>query len=183
VTTPHVVKNTTQGVDGKPSLSESLSWGALPDFLRDRIILDPYTGCWLWTGPPNAGGHGQVCPPNGTTTTAHRAVWEFFFGPLESEIHLHHRCPSRTCCNPLHLQPRLCGSHRSAHCHERWARQKADPAQRVIGVTGRYRQVPDAVRTEIRSLYSVRAATQQELATRFGISRHTVYKIIHEARP
>ena len=150
---------------------------SLPDHLR-RFHVDESTGCLIWDGPPNAAGHGQVRIPGGTTQTAHVAVWEFFFGPLDAGIHLHHRCPNKLCVNPLHNQPRLRSQHRAEHTRLRWKAQKADPSLRLVGQPAGKKHLTVEQRQEIRDLYFSRRANQQELADLYDVSRPTISKIV-----
>ena len=137
------------------------------------------TGCFVWEGPPNAAGHGQVATPEGTKT-AHRAVWEALFGPLDSSISLHHRCDNLLCINPLHMEIKPEVKHRSDHCRARWARQKADPSLQLIGQRKGTKRLTDEERQQIRDLYMARKATQPQLARKFGVSRPTIAKAVHE---
>lgn len=146
-----------------------------------NFTVDSDTGCWLWLGTLNEAGHGQF-NLNGTTKTAHRAVWEHFFGELDSSISLHHRvCERRSCVNPLHQQPKPERVHRAEHARKRWARQKqAELSQRIIGCAPGTKRLTEEQRQQIRDLYMAREATQPQLAKLFGVSRPTIAKIVHE---
>lgn len=50
-------------------------------------------GCWKWTGALDEDGYGR-----------HRSVWTEFNGPVPSGMVLHHRCHTRSCVNPDHLE-------------------------------------------------------------------------------
>ena len=65
-------------------------------------------GCWLWTGKLLPNGYGNVSTgPKGATssTTAHRAVYEAFVGPISEGLQLDHLCRNRRCVNPAHMEP------------------------------------------------------------------------------
>ncbi len=86
-----------------------------------RTIIGRGCECWLWSGPCNAQGYGQVgaVKPDGNRTTyrVHRAVYEYLVGPIPDGLELDHlchkpiacpggrTCPHRKCLNPLHLEP------------------------------------------------------------------------------
>lgn len=83
-----------------------LEWIALID------TSDP-GACWPWPGPVGANGYGQA-----GHTSAHRAVYAHFVGPLADEDRIDHRCcwqagcgggtscPHRRCVNWVnHLEP------------------------------------------------------------------------------
>ena len=59
--------------------------------------------CWEWTGSVSR-GYGKV-KVNGTTHTAHRAVYEAMIGPVPKELQVDHLCRNRLCVNPDHLEP------------------------------------------------------------------------------
>lgn len=84
--------------------------------LLSRFVVTD-SGCWRWTGTYTAGGYGAICGPDGTTTGAHRAMWEHFVGPIGAGLDLDHQChnldrdcpggidcPHRGCVNPSHLR-------------------------------------------------------------------------------
>lgn len=90
---------------------------AKPNTIEDilhRIVRDPVSGCWLWTGGRHGrdSGYGQVgyC---GATKYVHRLVYEHVKGPIPKGKELHHKetCP-KNCCNPEHLTPVTRAEHR-----------------------------------------------------------------------
>lgn len=81
----------------------------LPAHVGPRIVLDPITGCWLWTGADSGkgrgGGYGRVSYL-GRTTAVHLLVWRLTGGRiLRPGEQLDHECARRRCCNPAHLKP------------------------------------------------------------------------------
>jgi len=88
--------------DSNTLISASCDPETLPEKLK-HFIVDPETGCWLWTGQMKSGGYGMV-QFHGTSHTAHRAVYEFFFGEIDHAIPIHHHCEHRECVNPAHLE-------------------------------------------------------------------------------
>ncbi len=60
--------------------------------------------CWHWLGNINKRtgyGHKQW---HGRTVSAHRWVWEMFFGKIPDNRVINHKCSNRTCVNPHHLE-------------------------------------------------------------------------------
>lgn len=76
--------------------------------LAERIavatVLDPETGCLVWTWRRCKLGYGRVsvCAVN---KQAHRVAYELVRGPIPPGLELDHLCKNRACCNPDHLEP------------------------------------------------------------------------------
>lgn len=77
----------------------------LPPRLQALLIPEPNSGCWLFTGKWSTGnGYGKTYW-KGVHTVIHKAVWEFFFGPVPKGLLLDHKCRVRCCANPAHIEP------------------------------------------------------------------------------
>jgi hypothetical protein len=61
-------------------------------FLADQHIVDPETGCWIWTGPVSYRGHGLARNDQGINEHAHRLYYERFNGGLDDDLTVHHLC-------------------------------------------------------------------------------------------
>ena len=75
----------------------------LPPALAARIVIDPESSDWIWTGHIDKDGYGKWARRG-----AHCAVWEHFHGPVPDGLELDHRedlgCQSiRPCVFPGHL--------------------------------------------------------------------------------
>lgn len=64
-------------------------------------------GCWLWLGSVSTGGYGYTSRGAiaGRSPRAHRAVYEYYRGPIPAGLTLDHLCRVRRCVNPAHLEP------------------------------------------------------------------------------
>jgi hypothetical protein len=70
-----------------------------PD-VAERIVVDPVTECWIWTGRRNSQGYGRK-----GDRLVHRLVKELWLGrELKPEEYLDHICLTPPCCNPLHTE-------------------------------------------------------------------------------
>jgi hypothetical protein len=58
--------------------------------------------CWPWLGPKTKGGYG-LFGISGRYSTAHRAVYQEFYGKLRKHFYALHSCDNPGCCNPAHL--------------------------------------------------------------------------------
>lgn len=70
----------------------------------ERTMIDPATGCVLWTGARNPGGYGTFYM-GGKTRLAHRLAYEMFVGPIPEGLQLDHLCRTRHCVSPACLEP------------------------------------------------------------------------------
>jgi len=88
----------------------------LDPLLARKVVRDPCTGCWLWTGSKNSGGYGHVNRTDDTygptPRKVHRRVYRLLVDPdlvempgSGSAMTLDHLCRVRACCNPAHLKP------------------------------------------------------------------------------
>src|SRR3990167_2228513 len=55
--------------------------------------------CWPWLAYCKPNGYGSW----GQNGYAHRAAWQFTFGPVPRGLQVCHHCDNPCCCNPAHL--------------------------------------------------------------------------------
>jgi len=79
--------------------------GTLQERLMKRVVVDPKTGCWNFTGAWMAGGYGGIGIATSKTALAHRVSYQLFVGPIPEDHDLHHKCENKRCINPDHLEP------------------------------------------------------------------------------
>jgi hypothetical protein len=77
----------------------------LPDGIARRIVVHPYSGCWVWTGRTDRDGYGKL-----SRHSVHRLVYRLLVGeiPADRPILDHQAaagCIFRSCCFPGHLRP------------------------------------------------------------------------------
>jgi hypothetical protein len=78
---------------------------SLPEAIRQLIIPEPNSGCWLYDGNWDSGnGYGKKWW-QGLAWQFHRLVWFLLVGPICPTFLLDHKCKVRCCCNPAHLDP------------------------------------------------------------------------------
>lgn len=70
--------------------------------LLKKRTVEKTTGCWLWTGSKTSNGYGQI-NLKGRNVVVHRVAFEEWVGEIGSET-VHHKCATRLCFNPDHLQ-------------------------------------------------------------------------------
>lgn len=63
--------------------------------------------CWISTYSTQSAGYAQVGWKDGAkvrNTTAHRAAWQHYNGPIPQGMTIDHVCHVRPCVNPWHLR-------------------------------------------------------------------------------
>lgn len=80
---------------------------SLLERLRSKYIIDPVSGCWVWTAARDNLGYGRI--QRGTrgqgTALAHKVSYEISCGPVPDGLELDHKCRTPCCVNPSHLEP------------------------------------------------------------------------------
>ncbi len=67
---------------------------------------EPNSGCWLWEGTINNKGYGSFhVSKERHSAKAHRFSFETFIGPIPDDFVIDHKCRTRCCVNPDHLEP------------------------------------------------------------------------------
>jgi hypothetical protein len=104
--------------------------------LHRNTVIDPRTGCWIYTGSINGGkngGGGYGCismrspgRDKPVSMLVHRLAWLMWSGRVPRINQVHHSCPlpipRRRCWSPDHLMSKT----PSANCIEREARKRAN---------------------------------------------------------
>ena len=72
--------------------------------LMANVSMEPFSGCWLWTGGLNDAGYG-ILRIDGHLERAHRISYLEFIGPIPEGLEPDHTCRVRCCISPHHLEP------------------------------------------------------------------------------
>lgn len=73
------------------------------DRLLPNLVIDPLSGCLLWTAMRDRDGYGRV-QVDGRNRTVHRVMYEQFVGPIPEGYEIDHLCRVRACAAPAHLE-------------------------------------------------------------------------------
>lgn len=76
----------------------------LPERFWAKVSPEPTSGCWLWTGALKGLGYGNMRFERVYHST-HKFAYERLVGEVPPGRDLDHRCRTRVCCNPEHLEP------------------------------------------------------------------------------
>lgn len=136
-------------------------------------VLDPASGCWLWTASTAGKGYGQIkVPRERRQVYAHRLSWLLYRGPLRKGRHVLHRCDNPRCVNPDHL---FIGSPKAN------ARDMAAKGRHLFGERNARSKLTAANVVAIRRLVAG-GAPQREIGSLFGVSQITVSRIARRQR-
>lgn len=114
-------------------------------------VTEGANGCLLWTGAVNSRGYGCVmrCAHG---YLAHRIAYADAVGPIPAGYQIHHRCRTRLCVNPLHLEAI------SPREHQRLDRTKLNVEQ-------------------VREIKGLPEVSRSVLALRYGVSVWAIAEI------
>lgn len=127
------------------------------------------SGCWEWAGFVEPRGYAKVMH-GGTSHRVHRVMLNHSTPAPSPELLACHTCDNRRCINPAHL---YWGTH---------AENTADMLARNGAGSGRPAQLTDAQVAEIASAYAAGGTSMTSLGKSYGVSRTTVYRIVHGQR-
>lgn len=74
----------------------------LQDKIKQHIVIDTASECWLWQMYCNRKGYGLI-KWKGATRLAHRLAYTAYNGEIPKGLIVRHTCDTPQCCNPKHL--------------------------------------------------------------------------------
>ena len=97
----------------------------LPDRFWAKVMTEPNTGCWLWTGHTTSAGFGHLRTDTGHVAT-HRLAFAAFVGSREDfGSKVFQSCGEKSCCNPDHLYAKPVRNRaRTREYQNAWQRKK-----------------------------------------------------------
>lgn len=149
---------------------------ALPEMDRPSISerfwakVDKSDECWVWTAAESGhDGYGGF-DVNGRWVRASRVSWELAHGPIQTGLHVLHKCDNPPCVRPDHL---FLGTQLdNIRDRDQKGRQVAPRGER----NGWHKLTADSVR-EIRRLCAT-GLRRRDVANSFNVTKSTVGRIV-----
>lgn len=102
----------------------------VPAYLRimQKIEVNK-NGCWLFLGSTDGRGYGKISTfkigKKHRPERVHRVMYETFIGKIPGGMVVRHKCDTKKCCNPQHLQ---LGTHEDnmQDLRDRYRRERCD---------------------------------------------------------
>lgn len=126
--------------------------------------------CWDWTAGKHRQGYGQF-KLDGRQQLAHRFSYQLYIGGITDGLCVCHKCDNPACVNPSHL---FLGT-QNDNMHD--CANKGRSFDSSGEKNGMSKLTEEDVRT-IRTMYAS-GARQADIAREFGVSRSTIYLIVH----
>lgn len=129
-------------------------------------------GCWLWRGYLK-NGYGAMSVGN-VDRYVHRLSFEIHHGPIPEGLFVCHRCDVKPCWHPAHL---FAGTQVDNMQDAKAKGRHVPPPPPLPGAANQLATLSDEDVASIRSLAG--SYQQREIATAFGVSQSTVWRLIH----
>lgn len=129
-------------------------------------------GCWLWTGPTSS-SYGALIN-DGRQEYAHRLSWVIHGGELPDDLWVLHKCDTPLCVRFDHL---FLGT-QADNMQDCKSKGRLSPPPVHRGFDQHLATLTDAEVEEVRAAVA-HGETQRAVATRFGVSQSTVWRLAH----
>ncbi len=139
------------------------------EWIYERSIPEPNSGCWIWVGAITSQGYGSM-RVNQQTVYPHRVVYRLCNGYIPHGLHVCHSCDNKLCVNPAHL----------------FAGTRKDNMQdclrkgrfKVPGLKGEKNGAAKLIKTDILGIRAD-ARSSRILARVYGVSKSNILCIKH----
>lgn len=139
------------------------------DLFPDRVLPEPNSGCWFWTGAIDSGrSHYPILIRDGSRFPVHRISAQLRFGAIPTGAMVLHKCDQKTCVNPEHLE---IGDNRKnvQDAHARGLHTI------LVGEACAHSKLTETQVDEIRAVNGrFKRGQQSEMAERFGVCASTI---------
>lgn len=140
----------------------------LQERFDEKYTPEPTSGCWLWTDSLDRAGYGNLRMLR--LVKAHRVSWALHRGALPDGLHVLHKCDVPACVNPDHL---FLGNQADNMI------DMASKGRAQRGEKHHEAKLTEAHVLEVRRVYNNGGWTQADLATKFGVTRTLISRIVN----
>lgn len=139
--------------------------------LRFWSYVDMSGNCWLWTKAIKPNGYGSFSPHN-KSKSAHRAAWEFIFGPIPKGLCVCHVCNNKQCVRPSHLYIDTATKNSADALRDGLYEGNNQGSKHGMA------KLTEAKVREIRDIYKKGELSHVKIAKMYGVSHRTIGKAI-----
>jgi hypothetical protein len=144
---------------------------------KDKIKVDPLTGCWLWQGSKDQKGYGLFgFGGSGRNVRAHRWLYETLRGPIPEGFECSHVCHRRSCVRIDHrhviVETHAENCRRSAALG-RYAESKRGEKNYCAILSDEGVKILRTLWAEDKEIFPAR-----RLAELYGVSVYTIYNVL-----
>lgn len=139
----------------------------MTEYITDRCIPEPNSGCWIWTGSVGSDGYGKA-KKGGKTYRAHRLSYELFCD-APGDMLVMHKCDTPLCVNPEHLTLGTPADN---------MKDKVAKGRQAKGERAGPLALTAELIAEIKAAYIPRRVSQRTLSERFGVAEITIHRML-----
>jgi hypothetical protein len=141
------------------------------DYVEERSVKLPWSGCRIWMGAVTHGGYGRSIQAQHAqgTTIVHRALYQELNGRIDPKMYVCHWCDTPSCVNPDHL---FAGTP-SDNAQDRKRKGRSAPTFGEYSGRSKLRNV-DIPR--IKYLLS-QGVSQKKISLEFGVNQSAISRI------
>jgi hypothetical protein len=137
----------------------------IAEYIEERSIPEPNSGCWLWLNSVDKNGYGWASVKH-RTKKAHRLAWEGRHGSIPDGMCVCHKCDNPGCVNVDHMWL-------GTNVENTKDRSRKGRSHRANGESQWMSRLTEAAVVDIRSS----PETGRALARRYGVTFQTISDI------